>query len=79
MRKVDDSVIGILKKRAAEKGHSAEEEHRQILQEALTGMRETEKMSFTEYLVHMPLDEGELEIEPRDREQDDAEFETMFD
>ncbi len=35
VRDLDDDVVRRLKRRAAERGHSAEEEHRQILRQAL--------------------------------------------
>ena len=35
VRNLDDDVVRRLKQRAAERGHSAEEEHRQILRRAL--------------------------------------------
>ena len=35
VRDLDDDVVRRLKRRAAERGHSAEEEHRQILRRAL--------------------------------------------
>jgi len=35
VRELDDDIVRRLKLRAAERGHSAEEEHRQILRRAL--------------------------------------------
>jgi len=35
VRNLDEDVVRRLKRRAAERGHSAEEEHRQILRRAL--------------------------------------------
>ncbi len=39
VRDLDDDVVRRLKRRAAEQGHSAEEEHRQILRRALRDSR----------------------------------------
>lgn len=37
VRNLDDDIVRRLRIRAAERGHSAEEEHRQILRRALRG------------------------------------------
>ena len=37
VRDLDDDIVRRLRQRAAERGHSAEEEHRQILRRALRG------------------------------------------
>ena len=80
VRKLDDSIVNLLKERAEENGISAEEEHRRILQRELrAGEPEEKKLTFTEFLVSMPLEEGELEIEPRDQEVDESKYDTMFD
>lgn len=39
VRRLDDDLVRALKVRAASKGHSAEEEHRDILRSALRGER----------------------------------------
>ena len=39
VRRLDDDLVRALKVRAARKGHSAEEEHREILRAALRGER----------------------------------------
>lgn len=40
VRNLDDSVVRALRIRAAERGRSAEAEHREILREVLTGIRQ---------------------------------------
>ncbi|WP_084113063.1 FitA-like ribbon-helix-helix domain-containing protein [Belnapia moabensis] len=40
VRNLDDSVVRALRVRAAERGRSAEAEHREILREVLTGIRQ---------------------------------------
>ena len=40
VRNLDDSVVRALRIRAAERGRSAEAEHREILREVLTGTRQ---------------------------------------
>ncbi|ROZ78208.1 DNA-binding protein [Ramlibacter sp. WS9] len=51
VRNVDPPLVLALKQRAAKHGHSAEEEHRRILEEAL---RAPKKKSFVEVLMSMP-------------------------
>ncbi|HSK90545.1 MAG TPA: hypothetical protein VK875_04455 [Euzebyales bacterium] len=51
VRNLDDELVRRLRIRAAERGHSAEEEHREILREALG---RTTQMSFKEMLLTMP-------------------------
>jgi plasmid stability protein len=51
VRNLDDELVNSLKQRAAAHGHSAEEEHRRILQAALRGPR---RRSFAEVLGGMP-------------------------
>lgn len=51
VRGIDDDVIDRLKARAAANQHSAEEEHRRILQAALRGPK---RRSFAEVLASMP-------------------------
>ncbi|VAW66554.1 hypothetical protein MNBD_GAMMA10-3053 [hydrothermal vent metagenome] len=55
VRNIDDEIANALKDRAHRHGISAEAEHRQILQQALTRPR---KKSFVEVLSQMP-DVGE--------------------
>jgi plasmid stability protein len=55
VRNLDEDLVRSLKQRAAAHGHSAEEEHRQILQAALRAPR---RRSLAELLASMP-DVGE--------------------
>ena len=55
VRNVDDAVVRELKKRAARRNHSAEQEHREILEHALLRPR---RRSLAEVLAAMP-DAGE--------------------
>lgn len=51
VRGLDEDLVRRLKKRAAERGVSAEQEHRRILREVLTGSSDR---SFVEQLLAMP-------------------------
>jgi plasmid stability protein len=51
VRNVDPELVKALKKRAAEKGRSAEAEHREILKTALFRLK---RRSFNEVLLSMP-------------------------
>ena len=51
VRNIDLRVVQALKRRAAERGHSAEAEHRQLLEVALLG---APRPSFKDYLRSMP-------------------------
>ena len=51
VRNIQPPLVLALKQRAAKHGHSAEEEHRRILQEALKAPK---KRSFLESLASMP-------------------------
>lgn len=55
VRNLDEDLVKSLKQRATAHGHSAEEEHRQILQAALRAPR---RRSLAELLASMP-DVGE--------------------
>ena len=55
VRNLDEDLVKSLKQRAAAHGHSAEEEHRQILQTALRAPR---RRSLADLLAGMP-DVGE--------------------
>lgn len=55
VRNLNDALVRRLKRRAAEHGHSAEEEHREILRQALDS---PPRPSFKEMLLSMP-DVGE--------------------
>lgn len=54
VRKVPGSLVEKLKRRAAEHGISAEEEHRRILAEALRGPGPAAPPTFKEHLAAMP-------------------------
>lgn len=51
VRNLDDALVRNLKRRAAEHGHSAEEEHREILRQALES---PSRPPFKEALLAMP-------------------------
>lgn len=53
VRNVDDEVVRRLKLRAAERGHSAEAEHREILKAALISSS-ADKRSLKDLLAAMP-------------------------
>jgi plasmid stability protein len=55
VRNVNDAVVRELKKRAARRNHSAEQEHREILEQALLRPK---RRSLAEVLAAMP-DAGE--------------------
>ena len=48
VREIDDYLVQLLKERAASRGHSAEEEHRQILRAAL------QRGGMAEHLASIP-------------------------
>ncbi|MEM7700032.1 MAG: plasmid stabilization protein [Verrucomicrobiota bacterium] len=67
VRKLEDSLVAILKERASQNGRSVEQEHRLILREALTGISSSAgKMSFEEYLIADPCEDLEIPLEPRE-------------
>jgi plasmid stability protein len=51
VRNVDEAIVRELKKRAARRNHSAEQEHREILEEALLRPK---RRSLAEVLAAMP-------------------------
>ncbi len=63
VRKLDDEIIRALKIRAAEKGVSAEAEHRAILRQALLGEAPTQ--SFADFLLTMPCvgEDADFEVD----------------
>lgn len=63
VRSLDDELVQALKQRAAAQNHSAEEEHRRILQSALRAPR---RRSFAAVLAEMP-EVGEDEDYARDQ------------
>lgn len=54
VRKIDDSVVARLRRRAARRGVSAEEEHRRILRDALFPAAGGRGRTLKEYLLEMP-------------------------
>lgn len=52
VRNIDDDLVRLLKLRAAERGRSAEAEHREILREALQPQRDPK--TFDRFLLEMP-------------------------
>jgi plasmid stability protein len=56
VRKLEETVVQELRKRAAKAGVSMEEEHRRILREALRGSR---KVSFKDQLLSIPVGSGD--------------------
>lgn len=68
VRQLDDNLVSLLKRRAATRGNSTEEEHRLILKEVLTGVSsENGNLSFSEYLTVDPM--PDLEIPEMGRNQ----------
>jgi len=51
VRNIEPQLVLALKQRAAKLGHSAEEEHRRILEEALKAPK---RRSFADFLISMP-------------------------
>lgn len=54
VRKIEESVVARLRRRAARHGVSLEEEHRRILRAAVLPTAGKEPLTFKEYLVEMP-------------------------
>lgn len=54
VRKLEESVVAKLRRRAARHGVSLEEEHRRILREALLPAAGKGARTFKEYLMEMP-------------------------
>ena len=65
VRNIDEAVVRELKKRAARRNHSAEQEHRDILEQALLRPR---RRSLAEVLASMPDGGKDTDFE---RRQDD--------
>lgn len=70
VRNLDDTVVQALKERAARHGHSAEAEHRLILEQALL---RTQRRSFIQVLADMPDVGQDADFERIDFEQTDCE------
>jgi len=54
VRRIEDSVVAKLRRRAAQRGVSLEEEHRQILRAAVLPEVGGRAVTFKEYLLKMP-------------------------
>jgi plasmid stability protein len=54
VRKIEESVVARLRRRAARHGVSVEEEHRRILRAAVLPAGGREVSTFKEYLMEMP-------------------------
>ena len=54
VRRLEESVVAKLRRRAARHGVSSEEEHRRILRQALLPAAGTEAMTLKEFLMEMP-------------------------
>lgn len=65
VRKLEESVVRQLRRRAAAEGVSVEEAHRRVLREALVGKAASAHRNFIEYLQAMP----DVEL-PLDRAKD---------
>ena len=66
VRNLEESTVRALKERAARNGHSAEEEHREILRRALN----SPSMGFKEMLLSIPA-AGEAAGDDQDFERQD--------
>jgi plasmid stability protein len=69
VRKIEESVVAKLRRRAARHGVSLEEEHRRILRAALLPAAGTEALTLKEYLIEMPQggDDAAFERAPAKR------------
>lgn len=66
VRKIDESLVATLRRRAADNGRSVEEEHRLILREVLTGIGSSKgRLSLEEYLIDSPMEELDLPLPAR--------------
>lgn len=65
VRNVEDSLVRKLKRRASERGVSAEEEHRRILREALVDNSAAFNRSFVAHLLSREGTVDELPRRPR--------------
>jgi hypothetical protein len=66
VRRIEESVVVQLRRRAARRGVSMEEEHRRILRAAVLPADGNERMTLKEYLMEMPR-EGDDELFARPR------------
>ena len=79
VRNVDEAVVRELKKRAARRNHSAEQEHREILEQALLRPR---RRSLAEVLAAMPDAGEDVDFERRQmaavRQELDQEYDAAI-
>jgi plasmid stability protein len=54
VRNLEESVVALLRRRAAKEGISVEEAHRRLLRETLLGPSGVAARTFKEYLLSMP-------------------------
>jgi len=73
VRNLGKTLVTRLKQRALENGHSAEEEHRIILQQTLMDIPpELAQTSLKDYLVRDPIEEQEIPLPPRNHPSERA-------
>jgi plasmid stability protein len=65
VRNLDAEIVRRLKLRAGENGHSAEEEHRQILSQVLLAQSPPGIPPFKDYLISEPIDEIDIPLHDR--------------
>ena len=71
VRNIKQSLVSQLKQRALEKGHSAEEEHRQILQQSLMNLPgNIAQTNLKDYLVSAPMPDIEIILPTRNHPQE---------
>lgn len=68
VRNLEKAVVDRLREEAARQKISVEEAHRRVLRRALLPEAKEKTLSFKEYLLQMPLDEGGDDVFERVRE-----------
>ena len=77
VRKVDDSLVDTLRRRASDNGRSVEEEHRLILREVLSGIDSSKgKLSLEDYLVDSAIETLELPLPEREHPASNSAFDV---
>lgn len=75
VRNLKETVLTKLKQRASENGHSAEEEHRLILQQVLLDIPpDLTQISLKEYLVRDPMEMVEIPLPARNHPEERAAY-----
>ncbi len=75
VRNLKDALLSKLKQRASKNGHSAEEEHRLILQQSLLDIPPgLTRISLKDYLVLDPMEEVDLPLPPRNHPDERAPY-----